>query len=125
LRRNNLIEDIVEDIFKNQFNSLLPFTLFQNEIVNIKNQANHKSYSEEIREFCLTLHFYSPRAYNFIRQRSTLPDPSTIRRWLSTRHCNPGILTKVLDYFKNKLKTETIAFSHIKYVALIYDALCL
>uniref|UniRef100_A0A2S2NCP3 THAP9-like helix-turn-helix domain-containing protein n=1 Tax=Schizaphis graminum TaxID=13262 RepID=A0A2S2NCP3_SCHGA len=60
LRKNNLIEDVVEDIFKNQFSSSLPFTLFQNEIVNIKNQANDKSYSEEIREFCLTLHFYSP-----------------------------------------------------------------
>jgi len=113
----------LEDIFKNQFNSSLPFILFQNEIANVKKQANHKSYSEEIREFCLTLHFYSPRAYDFIRQRSTLPDPSTIRRWLATRHCNPGVLCEVIEYFKHKIKTETSAFSHVTDVALIYDAM--
>ncbi|CAI6365948.1 unnamed protein product [Macrosiphum euphorbiae] len=88
LKNNHLIGDTVEDIFKKQFNSSLPFAFFQNEIANVNNGSNHKSYSEEIREFCLTLHFYSPRAYEFIRQRSTLPDPSTIRRWITTRHCN-------------------------------------
>lgn len=113
LKKNNLIEDIVQDIFKNQFNSSLPFILYQNEIENVKNRANHKSYSEEIREFCLTLHFYSPRAYDFIRQRSTHPDPSTIRRWLATRHCNPGIFCEVIEFFKHNLKTETSAFSHV------------
>lgn len=97
LKDNHLIEDTVKDIFKNQFDSSLPFALFQNEIANVNNALNQKSYSEEIREFCLTLHFYSPRAYEFIRQRSTLPDPSTIRRWLATRHCNPGILHEVID----------------------------
>lgn len=60
LKNNHLIGDTVEDIFKNQFDSSLPFALFQNEIANVNNASNHKSYSEEIREFCLTLHFYSP-----------------------------------------------------------------
>lgn len=44
----------------------LPFTLFTNEIFNFQNPATCRSYSEEIREFCLTLHFYSPQAYEFI-----------------------------------------------------------
>lgn len=123
LKNNHLIGDTVEDIFKNQFDSSLPFALFQNEIANVNSASNHKSYSEEIQEFCLTLHFYSPRAYKFIRQRSTLPDPSTIRRWIATRHCNPGILHEVIDYFKQKLKSEASNFSHVKYVVLIYDAM--
>lgn len=123
LKNNHLIGDTVEDIFKNQFDSSLPFALFQNEIGNVNSASNHKSYSDEIREFCLTLHFYSPRAYEFIRQWSTLPDPSTIRRWIATRHCNPGILHEVIDYFKQKLKSETSNFSHVKDVALIYDAM--
>lgn len=67
LNDNHLIGDAVNDIFKNQFDSFLPFALFQNEIANVNNASNHKSYSKEIREFCLTLHFYSPRAYEFIR----------------------------------------------------------
>jgi len=28
LKKNNLVEDIVEDIFKNRFDSSLPFILF-------------------------------------------------------------------------------------------------
>lgn len=60
LKENNLIEETVEDILKYQFESSLPFTLFKNEISNIKNPATCRSYSKEIREFCLTLHFYSP-----------------------------------------------------------------
>jgi len=111
------------DIFKNKFDSSLPFALFQNEIANVNNASNHKSYSKEIREFCLPLHFYFPRAYEFIRQRSTLPDPSTIRRWIAIRHCNPGILHEVIDYFKQKLKSEESTFLHVKDVALIYDAM--
>jgi len=63
LNDNHLIGDAVNDIFKNQFDSFLPFALFQNEIANVNNASNHKSYSKEIREFCLTLHFYSPRVY--------------------------------------------------------------
>jgi len=57
LKNNHLIGDTVEDIFKNQFDSSLPFALFQNEIANVNNALNHKSYSEEIREFCLTFTF--------------------------------------------------------------------
>jgi len=69
-KKNYIIEENVEDTFKNQFNPSLPFTLFQNDISKIKNQANPRSYSEEIREFCSTLHVYCPRAYDFIRLRS-------------------------------------------------------
>lgn len=69
------------------------------------------------------MHFYSPRAYEFIRQRSILQNPSTIRRWLATRNCNPRILHEVIDYFKPKLKYETSNFLHVKDVALIYDTM--
>ncbi|XP_029344022.1 THAP domain-containing protein 1-like isoform X1 [Acyrthosiphon pisum] len=57
LKNNHLIGDTVEDIFKNQFDSSLPFALFKNELANVNNALNHKSYSEEIREFCLTCIF--------------------------------------------------------------------
>jgi hypothetical protein len=37
LKDNNLIEEAVESILKNQFQSSLPFTLFSNEISNSQN----------------------------------------------------------------------------------------
>jgi hypothetical protein len=42
---------------------------------------------------------------------------------LASRNCIPGILYEVIEYFKLKLKTEASKFSHVKYVALIYDAM--
>lgn len=74
-----------------------------------------------MKQFCLTLQFYSPKAYDFICLRSTLPDPSTIRNWLSTRECKPGILTEVMKYLKeNSSKNE---FIYLKDVNLVYDAM--
>jgi len=43
LKDNHLIEDTVQDIFKNQFDSSLPFALFQNEIANVSNASNQRS----------------------------------------------------------------------------------
>lgn len=45
-------------------------------------------YSETIRRFSLSLHFQSPRAYRYIRNKfaKRLPAPSTIRKWFS--FCN-------------------------------------
>lgn len=121
LKRNSLLEETVESICSTNFQKNLPFELFVNEIDNASRSNTNKRYSEEIKQFCLTLQFYSPKAYDFLRQRSTLPDPSTIRRWLSTRECKPGILTEVIKYLKeNSSKKE---FRYLKDVALVYDAM--
>jgi hypothetical protein len=39
-----------------------------------------QAYSEEQRQFAATLHFYSPRAYLYLRQKMPLPHPSSLRR---------------------------------------------
>jgi len=57
--------------------------LFQ-QVASQKNSAvNRKRYHNEIRKFALTLHFYSPRAYKYIRSvlRFALPHPSVIGPW--------------------------------------------
>lgn len=119
LKKNALLEESVEGILKSNFRSTLPFELFANEIHNAARSQTNKRYSEEIKQFCLTLQFYSPKAYKFIRLRSTLPDQSTIRRWLSTRECKPGILTEIMSYLKeNVVKNE---YSYLKDVALVFD----
>lgn len=100
-------------------NSSLPFELYENEIANHDNSVHNRRYAENIKQFCLTMHFYSPKAYEFLRLRSTLPDPSTIRRWLATHECKPGILTEVMSYLKKKFPS----LPHLKNVALVYDAM--
>lgn len=44
-----------------------------------------KQYSPIVRKFCLSLHYYSPRAYQFVREtfKNNLPHPNTIKSWYS------------------------------------------
>jgi len=53
----------------------------------------------ELRSFALTLHFYSPAAYNYVRKtfKKCLPHPSTIRKWYSTIDGSPGITQESLN----------------------------
>lgn len=63
--------------------------------------ASGSSYSENIRAFCLKLHYYSPRAYEFVREffKNHLPHVSTIKSWY--RNCDldatSGISFKSID----------------------------
>ena len=54
-----------------------------------------KEYAVELRQFALTLYFFSSRAYNFVRKSlfNVLPHPATIRQWCCSR---PGFSNEVL-----------------------------
>lgn len=74
-------------------------------------------YEDSIRSFALTLHFYSPRAYKFVREKFNkhLPDSSTIRSWISncTGFGEPGICKeslRALSMLANNLKKENDEF---------------
>lgn len=89
-----------------------------------KKSKFHHNYSDEVKKFALTLLFYSPRAYKFIRKRCILPHPSRLHKYLSSKKCEPGVLTEVLDFLKDKiLKGDDV--SHLKNVALIFDAMAI
>lgn len=51
-----------------------------------------KKYSEAVRVFCLTVHFYSPKAYEYIRSifKKNLSSTRTIRMWYSSIDGSPG-----------------------------------
>lgn len=77
-----------------------------NEIIDclIQGPAEEK-YSENVRAFALTLHFHSPRAYEFVRKRFNdhLPHTSTIRKWYSVSKSSgkPGFCEDSLLALKN------------------------
>lgn len=64
-----------------------------------------QKYTESVREFALTLHFYSPKAYSYIRVKfgKKLPAESTIRTWyrLSESNGKPGLCEDSLAVLKN------------------------
>lgn len=64
-----------------------------------------KSYSESVRKFSLSLHFHSPRGYEFVRSRfnNHLPHSSTLRKWymLSDSNGKPGVCKDSIQMLKS------------------------
>lgn len=58
------------------------FKLFQ----KMYNKKNTKEYEEDIRQFAITLHYFSPRAYNYVRNilKGALPHCKTLSKWYKT-----------------------------------------
>lgn len=69
-------------------------------------QISETTVSPELRSFALTLHFYSPTSYNYVRKtfNKCLPHPSTIRKWYSVIDGSPGITAESINAIKMKVK---------------------
>ena len=59
-------------------------------------------YSPELRTFALTLHFYLPHAYRYVRKMfdTCLPHPRTITKWNQTIDVRPGFTTEAFSALK-------------------------
>lgn len=69
--------------------------LFKNEQKNQTNSTGSR-YSEEIKKLAISLHFYSPKAYNFVRK-------SLHRKSID---CEPGFLSNVIEHLQKTLEDE-------------------
>ena len=47
---------------------------------NVKCPHSGRRFSDEIKEFALTLYFYSPKAYKYVRSIVPLPNPSFMKK---------------------------------------------
>ena len=54
--------------------------LFKSQKSNALVKLHGRRYSEDVKKFAITLHFYSPRAYDYMRTLFTLPAPSSLPR---------------------------------------------
>ena len=54
-------------------------------------------YSEITKQFAMTLHYYSPKAYEFVRKILKPPYSSSIKHWAALVDCEPGYLTNVIQ----------------------------
>ena len=59
--------------------------------------------SEELRSFAMTLHFYSAKAYAYVREcfDLVLPHPETIRSWYSKISADPGFTQPAFSAIKS------------------------
>ena len=120
VKDQNLINQGQLDLLKLNFgeNTL---TLIENEIKASECDKHGHRYSEDLKQFAVTLHFYSPQAYEFLRQYLHLPHPSTIRKWSASLDCQPGFLMDVIDHLKQMAESDPF----MKHCSLMLDAMAL
>lgn len=90
----------------------------------LKYGRKSNQYNDAIRSFAFTVHFYSPRAYQFIRNKfgKHLPDISCIRSWVSncTGFSESGISGEALRAL-GTLRDEMNANGEKFYCSLSFD----
>ena len=54
----------------------------------------------------MTLHYYSPKAYEFVHKIFALPHSSNIRTWAASVDCEPGYLMNVIQLLGKALQEK-------------------
>ncbi|KAL3188440.1 hypothetical protein MRX96_003418 [Rhipicephalus microplus] len=76
-------------------------------------------YPPELRAFALTLHFYSPAAYEYVRSKfnEALPSQRTLRGWYKSIQGAPGFTAEAFAFLEKFAEARDEPF----YCALIVD----
>lgn len=82
--------------------------VFQNYIQRARGEQHIPRHSPALRAFALTLHFYSPKAYSYVRKtfKNVLPHQRTIRRWYERVNGEPGLTSEALLAIRTKYKVQ-------------------
>lgn len=82
-----------------------------------------KKYIPEIRQFALSLHFYSPRSYEYVRKQfnTILPHSRTLGKWYSHVNADPGFTDEALKTLTLKVNNSNQRI----YCALILDKMAI
>lgn len=111
-----------------QINDLITITgpnkeILKRQIINQKSNCPQLPYSDELKAFALTLHFYSPRAYCYVRSvfDSCLPNPTYLRSWYSKCDGDPGFTE---ESFKSIRALATNSCRPI-YVNMVFDEMAI
>ncbi|KAL7635341.1 UNVERIFIED_CONTAM: hypothetical protein RMT77_014408 [Armadillidium vulgare] len=117
LKNLQLISNNLDDILSQHFHPVMS-KLLKNSKGN-RFVSKNKENNQDVKNFCLTLHFYSPKAYKFLRNYLTLPHPATLNRWVSVVKCPPGFLEESFNFLKEKALTEPVI------LALVFDEMAI
>ena len=95
--------------------------LFENQMKNTGRVTYGHRYSFKTKQSALTLHYYSPKAYDFVQKLLVLPHPSSIRTWAASVDCEPGYLTNEINAISSVVEKKP----SMSDVVLIVDAMAL
>ena len=99
----------------------LQLSLFKNTKKNAKRKPSGRRYDDQVKEFALTLYFYSPKAYKYVRSIIPLPDPSSLRGWSSSVNCEPGFSEEAFNALASEVSRDAIK----KDCCMIIDAMAI
>ena len=118
LEQNLIVKTEIADRLHASFDKL-QLSIFNNAKNNTTISPCGRRYTDDIKEFSLTLYFYSPKAYEYVRSIIPLPNPSLIRKWSSSVDCEPGFLQEAFQ----SLQSEAEKTPSKKDCCLIIDAM--
>ncbi|KYN10897.1 THAP domain-containing protein 9, partial [Trachymyrmex cornetzi] len=78
------------------------------DIIKCKLKSRSAKISPCLRAFAMTLHFYSAKAYNYVRRKFTnlLPHEKTLAKWYQIIDDNPGFTKQAFNSIANKVQSE-------------------
>jgi hypothetical protein len=109
LRKNDKLSTDASRMLESTFSGI-PLATMKRILTNIKAGKNiRKKFCPELKKFAMTLPFYSPKAYDFVRRSFNLclPAPSVIRSWLAKVDCEPGYSKPALDTLSQFVKEKS------------------
>lgn len=95
---------ITDDLFK-KLNLKAEVKDMYERIYHIKKSPFYRQkYSPALRKFAITLNFYSPSAYKYVRHafNASLPHPRVLSKWYENITSEPGFTKQALDILKKK-----------------------
>lgn len=104
LKQFGYLSENCSSLLKENFEDL-PTDLIKNEFKN-KGKTTGARYDDNMKTFAVTLYFYSPRAYKFVRKTLSLPAPSTIRLWAGSVDVQPGFMHQVISSLGKKMHSR-------------------
>ena len=83
-----------------------------------KNQSRNprgRRHNDEAKKFAVTLNYYSPRGYQFLRGAFPLPHPKSLCEWTSSLNCEPVFLMMYIFVSNNNVEEHP---SHAEYAPI-------
>ena len=108
LTESRVVDGNLVEVIRARFENPVVSELFTNEVVNGGRKRRGRRYSEEIKKLCLTIHYYSPRAYKFLARNFSLPGNTSLQEWTRSVGCEVGVLDEVLQTLASQVTANKI-----------------
>jgi len=106
LKENHMISENGADVLTGGFSDIPKEVVTRMLRDKKKGHLQRTKYPPALRKFALTLNFYSPKAYRYVRDtfELALPHPSVLQSWYRSVDGEPGFTSEALDVLKQHVK---------------------